>query len=115
PFAYTPVLLVLPVLLVPLLVAHRGARAVAPENTLVAMQRAVAIGVDAIECDVHLSADGEVVVCHDPTVDRTTDGTGAIATLPWDTLRELDAGARWSPHTDPEQANGGVRGGATPF
>lgn len=97
------------------LIAHRGDRAHAPENTLEAMDRAVAIGVDAIECDVHLSADGEVVVCHDATVDRTTDGSGAIASLRWAALRELDAGARWSPAQDPEQANGGITVGPRPF
>jgi glycerophosphoryl diester phosphodiesterase len=79
------------------------------------MQSAVELGVTSIECDVHLSADGEVVVCHDATVDRTTDGTGAIATLPWAALREFDAGARWSPHADPERANGGLATGARPF
>ncbi len=79
------------------------------------MASAVALGVTSIECDVHLSADGEVVVCHDPTVDRTTDGTGAIAALPWAALQEFDAGARWTPHADPEMANGGVRSGPTPF
>ena len=75
----------------------------------------MAAGADALECDVHLTADGHVVVCHDDTVDRTTDGTGAIASLPVAALRELDAGARWSPDADPETANGRTRGGARPF
>ena len=58
-------------------IAHRGGRARAPENTLEAMQLGIAEGADAIEFDVRLTADGEVVVIHDATVDRTTDGSGA--------------------------------------
>jgi glycerophosphoryl diester phosphodiesterase len=96
-------------------IAHRGDRAHAPENTIEAFARALAANADAIECDVRLSADGEVVVMHDPTVDRTTDGTGAIAELPLAAIREFNAGARWAPHDDPERANGGVRGAPTPF
>jgi glycerophosphoryl diester phosphodiesterase len=80
----------------PLLVAHRGGARLAPENTLVAFQRAVELWqADVLETDVHLSADGEVVVIHDPTVDRTTDGTGRVRELPWAALRELDAGHRF--------------------
>jgi glycerophosphoryl diester phosphodiesterase len=99
----------------PVLIAHRGDRASHPENTLPALLRAVELGVGAVEFDVHLSADGECVVLHDDTVDRTTDGTGAVAALPWAALRELDAGAWWTPHQDPELANGGIRIGPTPF
>lgn len=62
-----------------LVVAHRGASAEAPENTMPAFERAVALGADAIELDVHLAADGEVVVLHDPTLDRTTTGHGPVA------------------------------------
>src|SRR5262249_6888965 len=58
---------------------------------------AVAQGVDAIECDVHLSADGVPVVIHDPTVDRTTNGHGAVANLTLAQLRALDAGGRFGP------------------
>lgn len=78
----------------PILVAHRGGARLAPENTLEAFRQAVDVwGADMLEMDVHLSADGEVVVIHDPTLDRTTDGSGAVADLTWDRLRELDAGA----------------------
>ena len=59
-----------------LVVAHRGGAALAPENTLSAFENAWKIGVDMVECDVHLSKDGELVVMHDPDVSRTTDGTG---------------------------------------
>lgn len=78
-------------------IGHRGNRVSAPENTLPAFSQAVAAGVDAVEFDVHLSADGVPVVFHDPTVERTTDGRGAVAALPLAALREFDAGARFSP------------------
>jgi glycerophosphoryl diester phosphodiesterase len=73
-------------------IAHRGGRARAPENTLEAMQLGMADGADAIEFDVRLSADGEVVVIHDATVDRTTDGSGAVERMTLADLRSLDAG-----------------------
>ncbi len=76
-------------------IAHRGGRARAPENTLEAMARGVADAADAIELDVHLSSDGEVVVIHDATVDRTTEGTGAVADMSYAELRSLDAGFRF--------------------
>jgi glycerophosphoryl diester phosphodiesterase len=78
---------------VPVVVAHRGASGLAPENTLAAFRLAVELGTPAVECDVHLSADGQVVVIHDPTVDRTTNGSGAVETLSFDALRALDAGS----------------------
>lgn len=77
-------------------IAHRGGRARGPENTLEAMERGVADGADAIELDVHLSADGEVVVIHDLTVERTTDGTGRIAEMRYADLRSLDAACRFT-------------------
>ncbi len=76
------------------IIAHRGASAQAPENTLVAYRRALAIGVDGVELDVHLSADGEPVILHDPTLERTTNGRGLVRALPLAELRRLDAG-RW--------------------
>lgn len=80
----------------PLLVAHRGGSALAPENTMAAFESAVdQWGADMLEMDVHQSADGRIVVIHDATVDRTTDGSGAVAALRWDELRELDAGYRF--------------------
>jgi glycerophosphoryl diester phosphodiesterase len=76
----------------PVIFAHRGASAHAPENTLAAFLLAYEQGADAIELDVKLSADGIPVVIHDPTVDRTTDGSGTVANLSLPALKELDAG-----------------------
>jgi len=78
------------------LVAHRGASAEAPENTLPAFQRAADLGVDAFEFDVRLTADGEVVVHHDPVLDRTTDLTGPLSALTLAQLRAADAGYRFT-------------------
>ena len=75
------------------IVAHRGSRINRPENTLAAFEEAVRVGADGIELDIHLSKDGEVVVIHDETVDRTTDGCGRISQMTVADLRELDAGA----------------------
>jgi glycerophosphoryl diester phosphodiesterase len=77
----------------PVVFAHRGASAHAPENTLVAFQLAFEQGAPAIEFDVKLTADGRVVVIHDATVDRTTNGTGRVSRLPLAALQELDAGS----------------------
>lgn len=74
-------------------IAHRGASAVAPENTLAAFEAARQLGADGIEFDVQLSADGIPVVIHDTSVDRTTDGRGLVRRLPLARLAELDAGA----------------------
>jgi len=79
----------------PQVIAHRGASAEAPENTLAAFRRALAIGVDAVELDVHLSADREPVVLHDPLLERTTDGRGLVGDLPLSDLRRLDAGRQF--------------------
>jgi glycerophosphoryl diester phosphodiesterase len=62
-------------------IGHRGARGYEPENTLLSFQKALDLGVDGIELDVHLSADGFLVVIHDETVDRTTDGKGLVVEL----------------------------------
>src|SRR5215204_6586712 len=80
-----------------LVVAHRGASAEAPENTLAAFRLALEQGAPAVECDVHLSADGSPVVIHDETVDRTTNGKGAVAALTRAALRGLDAGSWHGP------------------
>jgi glycerophosphoryl diester phosphodiesterase len=80
----------------PLILAHRGDSAHAPENTLPAFERAVQRGADGVELDVKLSADGEVVVSHDPTVDRTTGGHGRLSDLSMSELSRLDAGASFS-------------------
>lgn len=62
----------------PLVAAHRGGALLWPENSLLAFRNALSLGVDFLECDVHLTADGEVVVLHDPTLDRTTTGAGPV-------------------------------------
>ena len=81
----------------PRIVAHRGLSGACPENTLPAFAAAVALGADEIELDLWASCDGELVVCHDPDVDRTSDGHGLIRDLTWARIRELDAGAWHSP------------------
>jgi glycerophosphoryl diester phosphodiesterase len=70
--------------------AHQGGAREGPSSTLWAMRRALAAGASALELDVHATADGELVVCHDPTVDRTTEGSGAIAGLTLDQVQALD-------------------------
>jgi len=86
----------LPTLPKPLLLAHRGASAYAPENTLAAFQLAMQQGAHGVELDAKLSADGEMIVMHDASVDRTTDGSGKVNELPLAALRELRAGGRFS-------------------
>ena len=80
----------------PVIIAHRGYSSEAPENTLAAFEAALNAGAHLLECDVHLSADGQVIVIHDGTVDRTTDGAGAVASLTLSELKRLDAGAKSS-------------------
>jgi len=80
----------------PRVFGHRGAAGEAPENTLVSFERAVACGVDVFELDVHATRDGTVVVLHDPTLERTTDGQGAVRDLTWAELQQLDAGYRFT-------------------
>ncbi|WP_255570293.1 glycerophosphodiester phosphodiesterase family protein [Cohnella sp. CFH 77786] len=80
-----------------LAVAHRGASGYAPENTIAAFDKAVEMKADFIELDVQLSKDGELAIIHDTTVDRTTDGTGAVKDLTFEQLRSLDAGTWFSP------------------
>src|SRR3954466_12207013 len=70
----------------PMVFAHRGGSALAPENTMAAFANGVALGADGLELDVHLSRDGVGVVLHDATADSTTSGTGAVSALP---AREL--------------------------
>ncbi|MHB1317692.1 MAG: glycerophosphodiester phosphodiesterase [Anaerolineae bacterium] len=77
----------------PLVMAHRGARDAAPENTVAAFRAAVDLGADAVELDITRCASGEIVVIHDDTVDRTTNGSGRVDSLAWGALRELDAGS----------------------
>jgi glycerophosphoryl diester phosphodiesterase len=79
----------------PLNYAHQGGAAEAPSSTLYAMRTAVAAGANAIELDVHATADGEIVVCHDATVDATSNGSGRIADLTLAQLQQLDNAAAW--------------------
>lgn len=83
-----------------LILAHRGASGYAPENTFAAFELARTMGAGGIETDIQVSADGVLVLVHDTRVDRTSDGTGAVADLTWDELSRLDAGswldARWA-------------------
>lgn len=76
-----------------MVIGHRGASAVAPENTLASLDAAIAAGADGAECDVNASADGMLVVMHDGKVDRTTDGTGKVTELTLAELKKLDAGS----------------------
>lgn len=94
----------------PRLFAHRGGAREAPENTLEAFAHGLEAGADRLEMDVHATADGEVVVIHDATVDRTTDGRGRVADLPLEALRRLDAGFRFrDPSGAPSFRGRGVR------
>jgi len=77
----------------PVIIAHRGAAGICPENTMAAFRAAIEMGVDLVEFDVHLAAGGEVVVIHDSTVDRTTNGAGAVREKTVEELRLLDAGS----------------------
>lgn len=83
-----------------LVVAHRGAAAYAPENTMDSYRLAVEMGADAIELDVHLTQDRQLVVIHDETLDRTTDTVGSIRGLSLDTIRRADAGAGFAGPND---------------
>lgn len=80
----------------PLVIAHRGGRGLWPENTLFAFERAVALGVDMLEMDLQLSQDAELVVIHDDTLERTTNGQGPVAHYSLAELQALDAGYNWS-------------------
>ena len=79
----------------PMVIDHQGGDGLRPSNTLLAFQHAVDLGVDVLEMDVHLTADGALVLMHDATVDRTTDGTGALADMTLAELATLDAAHHW--------------------
>ncbi len=76
-------------------IAHRGGRGLMPENTLKAFYNADSLGVDVLEMDVHASTDNHLVVIHDRTVDRTTEGSGRVDSLTLDQLQALDAAYHW--------------------
>jgi glycerophosphoryl diester phosphodiesterase len=93
----------------PLIIAHRGAAADAPENTLPAFELALGQGADGIEFDVHFSSDGVPVVIHDPHLERTTSGSGRVRDYSIDKLRYLDAGS-WFNRRFPAKATDGNAG-----
>lgn len=81
-----------------IIIGHRGAAGEAPENTLGSFGLAVEQGAEALELDIHESADGALIVCHDASVDRTTNGQGLISLMTQEELQKLDAGSWFSPH-----------------
>ena len=94
----------------PRLFAHRGGSALAPENTLVAFENGLRLGADRLELDVHATADGAVVVLHDATLDRTTDGGGEVRRTTLSEVGRLDAGFRFADATGAHPFRGrGVR------
>ncbi len=76
----------------PKIIAHRGASSMAPENTMASFRKAMDIGVDMVEIDVHLTQDDHLVVLHDSTLERTTNGNGPVSEINFEDLRKLDAG-----------------------
>jgi glycerophosphoryl diester phosphodiesterase len=81
----------------PLSVAHRGHSIAYPENTLEAYRKAIELGVEMIECDVNITRDGKLVMIHDATLDRTTNGSGRVSGLTWEEIQRLDAGGKFKP------------------
>ena len=81
----------------PLSVAHRGHSISYPENTLEAYRKAIELGVEMIECDVNITSDGRLVMMHDPTLDRTTTGSGNVSASTWEEIQQLDAGRKFKP------------------
>jgi glycerophosphoryl diester phosphodiesterase len=81
----------------PLSVAHRGHSIAYPENTLEAYRKAIELGVEMIECDVNITRDGRLVMMHDPTLDRTTSGSGRVSAATWEEIQRLDAGGKFKP------------------
>lgn len=81
----------------PAVIGHRGAAARAPENTLAGFRRAKALGCAWVEFDARLTGDGALVLCHDPTLDRTTDGAGLVSAQPLAIIQRCDAGRRFGP------------------
>ena len=90
-----------------MVIAHQGGEWLRPSNTLVAFDHAVELGVDVLEMDIHQTQDGVIVLMHDATVDRTTNGSGVIKEMTFAEIRELDAGYYW---TDDEEQTYPYRG-----
>jgi glycerophosphoryl diester phosphodiesterase len=86
-----------------MVIAHRGFSGAAPENTLAAFQKGIEIGSDMIELDVHLSKDGKVVVLHDETLERTTNGQGRVVDYTLRELKKFDAGSWFAPQFSRER------------
>ena len=86
-----------------IVIAHRGANRSAPENTLEAYRRAIELGCDYVEVDVRQTKDGVLVLMHDRTVDRTTDGSGTIEDLTLAEIRSLSAGSKFGPNWSGEK------------
>ncbi len=80
----------------PLVIAHQGGEGLRPSNTMAAFENAVALGVDVLEMDIHATADNVLVLMHDDTVDRTTDGSGRIREMTLAEIKTLDAGYYWT-------------------
>src|SRR5262245_35081645 len=79
------------------IIAHRGARAERPENTVASARRAIEVGATAVEVDARTTKDGELVLLHDATLEHTTNGKGPVNEILFADLRKLDAGSRFSP------------------
>ena len=77
----------------PIILAHRGDKSFAPENTLPSFAQAIQKGADGVELDAKLTSDGHIIVMHDPTLNRTTNGSGKVASFTLEEIRKLDAGA----------------------
>ncbi len=86
-----------------LVISHQGGDGLYPSNTLYAFEKSAEMGVDVLELDVHASRDGHLVVIHDETLERTTNGTGLVKEKPLAELQELDAGYTWSPERKGER------------
>ena len=84
-------------MVLPKVIGHRGAAAMAPENTLAGFRHAISVGAPWVEFDTQLSADKRVIVFHDDRLDRTTDGSGSVDDTDFETIRKLDAGAWFDP------------------
>lgn len=87
----------------PIIIGHRGAKGLAPENTLSAFMTAAELNIDGVEFDVQRTQDGHLIVFHDENVARTTDGSGLVETLSLETIKTLDAGRRFAPRFEGER------------
>lgn len=81
----------------PLTIAHRGHSIALPENTRIAYEKAIELGCEMIECDVNITRDGVLVMMHDATLNRTTNGAGYVSDCTWDEIQQLEAGSKFDP------------------